>query len=295
MSKKAWLKERQKRLQTSEWASVMGYGYQTRFELWDAKVNGSEQKETYAMRKGSATEDFTAREYELATGRETWDPGDFEIFVHPDIPWLGSTLDRITIGNKDNPSPRDGRGPLELKDVNDYGAGLDWADGLPDKFYLQLQGQMDCFGSTWGSIAGSTRGGLSWADFEIAREYLDTVYKHLEVFWWHVQHKTPPKDDSFKSLPAVKRVYHEGDGTTLIWDDEIADLVDRWESAKIERGEWDRKSKAFESQIRQEMKKASFAALPDGTVLSREIRKRKGYTVEPVEYTVLTRKRPKGV
>jgi len=283
MTEKTWLKERRKRLQTSEWASVLGFGYMTRFELWEHKVNGTEKRETYHMRKGKATENFTAREYEIQTGRETWDPGDYEIFVHPDIPWLGSTLDRITIGNKDHPAPRDGKGPLELKDVNDYGAGVDWAECLPDKFLLQLQGQMDCYGTTWGSIAGSTRAGLSWADFEIDRKYLDDVYRHLEVFWWHVQHKTPPKDDSFRSLPAVKRCYHEGDGTTEIWDNEMADLVDRWECEKIERGEHDKNAKSLESQIRQKMKLASFAAL------------RKGYTVEPMEYTVLTRKRPKGV
>jgi putative phage-type endonuclease len=296
-TEKAWLKERRKRLQASEVAAVLGYD--TRFgplAVWASKVNGYEIETNRAMRRGHFMEPFIAREYELDTGRPVRDLGDYEIVKHPDVPFLGATLDRITDSSRDCPAPRDGEGPLELKTVNTFGSKSDWAQNSPVSYQVQLQTQISCLGAKWGSLCGLTSGAdLPWADFELDEELMRAIMPHLEKFWWHVKKQVPPKDTSPKSLIVAKRTWADGDGSTLTWDSqEIADLVDRWESAKLERNRHKKEVDSLESQIRQHLGPASFGALADGTIVSKELRKRKGYTVEPKEFTVLTRKRPKG-
>ena len=76
------------------------------------------------------------------------------------------------------------------------------------------------------------------------------------------------------------------------YDDPI-DLVAEWDRAKASITESAREADRLEAQLRARVGAATFGALTDGTFLHRKLTNRRGYTVEPCTYTVLSRRRPR--
>ena len=266
----------------SDVGAIIGVNpYSTPMAVWAAKVHDVRDDENRAMRYGSFMEPFISDEYELLTGRPMFDPGDFEILEHPDIPYIGVTLDRITQGSDSHHAPGNGGGPVEIKTAR---SGGEWGVEPPLWYQVQLQTQIACMDATWGALAGWISGS-ELVHFDIMRdaELMDAIYPALDRFWWHVSTRTPPPDMGARDLPVVKKTWNSGDGSTVEFDAEDVGIVERWEMAKHQIKEQTDEKDLAEMQLRLKMEFASFGRIGDGTYLKKSVIK---------QYTTLRRWRP---
>ena len=128
------------------------------------------------------------------------------------------------------------------------------------------------------------------ANFDIMRdtELMDAIYPALDRFWWHVSTKTPPPDMGARDLPVAKKTWNSDDGSTVDFDTEDVDIVERWERAKHNiKNETDDRDSA-EMQLRLKMEFATFGNLGGGEYLKKSVVKKKNGK----QYTTLRRCRP---
>jgi predicted phage-related endonuclease len=262
--------------------------------VYESKVHGHSQEDNDWMRFGRDVEGAIANMYAAKTKRDVEDLGGTWFQPHSSVSFLSSTLDRVTW---EAPTDPDEPGaPLELKHVGNFSKSSDWETDPPLHYQIQLQIQMACLGSPWGSLAALFPGyNLVWKDIERNNEFLDEVYPALEDFWRCVVDKTPPPVESHRDLEVVKRLYPAASGETVALDNETQALVGAWEAAKGWRKHDNETVEAVEAHLRAAIGDATWGALPDGTFLSLKTTKRKGYTrvVGPGEYRTLRRVKSK--
>ncbi len=298
----AWLAQRKRHLGASEVAAVLGVDpWRGPLAIYERKVGDTpSQADEDHLAFGREVEGAIAGLYRRRTGRPIEDLGATTIQVHPDVPWLGATLDRVTEGTDDAPAPAAGRGALELKHVGGFGVRSDdWREEPPLHYQIQVQAQIACAGFEWGSLAGMFPGyQLAYRDVTRDDEFLEAALPILERFWDRVERRDPPPVEEGEpgALEVVKRLWHAETGETIALPEDLVGVADEWERAKAEAREAEKRAKGLEAQLRGAIQDNTFGALLDGTLLSLKITKRKGYTrvVEPTEYRTLRRVRPKG-
>lgn len=242
------------------------------------------------MRRGRRYQSVIAEDYAEQTGRRVEPWPEYVLERHPDIPWLGATLDALTC------EPEDARAwPLELKMA--IGSGRDWKDDAPLAYQAQAQVQAACIGAPGASLAGLVGPGpLSVHDYELDEEFLAAAIPTLERFWFqHVLTKTPPPADAKPGTSAaVRRLWPRDDGTTIaLGDTELLDLVAEWEEAKQVIKDAKEQADARENELRARIGDATYGALADGSLLKLATVRRKGHTVEPTTYRTLRHERPR--
>jgi putative phage-type endonuclease len=306
--RRRWLAERRELLTASDCAAVLGLDpFRSPLSVYASKVAGVEADETGPMRRGKRLEPVIADEYAEATGRPVYNPGAFEIVRHPDIPWLGATLDRITAGSDLCPAPAPGRGamgvppemrlatgdtaPLEIKAPRDAHGWED--DAAPLHYEIQLQIQIACTRATWGSLAALL--GLD-AEAPAVRDRLPHpralagILPRLEEFWRQVERREPP---AVQGLPgeadAVAALWADENGETVELDADALELVEKWSKAKARASEGERDAKALRTALAARMGSASFGRLPDGSWLTFHKQARAGYTAAPTTFRAIKR------
>lgn len=267
-----WLKEKQEVLGGSEVAAVLGVDpWKGPLDVYESKINGYSHEDKDVFFIGHVFEDPIGRIYERKTGRDVGNVGATEIQRHPDIPWLGVTLDRITWGSASTPAPDDipRSGPLEIKTVGSMKSN-GWDDGAPVWVEIQNQNQIHCVGAYWGSMTALIGGvHLKWYDQSRNDAFLEAAYPIMDEFWQRVQRRDPPLPSGPKSLEPIKRLYAYEDGQTILFDDPaVAVAVTTWEKAKVNRDESKMRADEIEAELRAMMGEASFGALPDGSYLT---------------------------
>ena len=294
LSWEEWQAKRREILTASRAAAVLG-AHPTRGSLsvYEEMTTGHSLEDNAWLKYGRDIEGAIANMYSAVTDRVVVDRGATTIAMHPDIPWLGATLDRETA--------RDGSGyaPLELKSIDPYGAKIypdQFAEEPPLHMLIQLMIQMACTGASWGSLAGLFPGyNLQWVDRDRDDNFLNAAYPKLEEFWQRVQRKDPPPADHLPgTLDVVKRLWSAEDGTTIALDAEDLQLVDAWEATKERGRKAGKDAKEMETVLRSKLQDATFGMLTDGTMLTLKTTQRKGYTVEPTSFRTLRRARVKG-
>ena len=300
IEKTKWLKERKIVLTASDWAAVLGESpFRGGIDVYLDKTNPDVEDEEYVrhLAYGHDIEEGIAKAYNHHTGRNFENPGDYYMHVHPDIPWLGATLDRVTWDDKSN------KGALECKSeggLRRRGQQLVTADdGQQDPHIwqvIQVQAQMACAGFEWGSLAAMFPGyDLRYIDLERDKEFFELIFPVLDEFWGYVQRKEPPplEFQKTKKLQAMKRLWNRENGETIPLSHEQMEIIDLWELKKQARKELDKEREDLEAQIYEMLGKAAFGALPDGTIVTKKIITKKGYTVnvKPTSYPQLSRKR----
>lgn len=292
----AWLARRRELVTASDIAAILGEDERRGpLAVYAAKVGDVESEETLPMRRGRRMEGAIADEYAEQTGREVLDLGAHEIQIHPDVPWLGATLDRVTCRDAAT------RGPLEIKLA--IGSGHQWRNEPPLAYLFQVQVEIACYAAPWGSLAGLVGPGpLSVSDHERDEDLLGLMLPKLEHFRWHVERRLPTAcehegcvmhaDAKPGTSAAVRRLWGTVGRETVPLDDEALRLVERWETRKALAAESDKAAKAIENELRARLGDAAFGALPDGRFVRRVARKRGSYTVEPAEWVQLDVWRP---
>lgn len=249
------------RIQASELPFIL-WGEQ--LPLYLDKIGLGEDVDSLLMRRGRAWESVVADEYAEQAGRPVRDLGAFVIQQHPAIPWLGATLDRVILRG-------DYFGPLQIKVA--MGRAREWEDGPPLAVLTQVQAEIACFGSSWGAIAALTNYFAPLQAFDVERddEFLALALPHVEEFRARVRDRRPPEPRSSLALPALRKLYGAGDGTTIEETDQSwLDLATQWEQAKAageSASEWASECRA---RLLGMMAGASFAWLPDGSMLAQK-------------------------
>ncbi len=287
-----WLQARRELVTASDVAAIIGEDPRRgALAVYAAKVGDVETAETVAMRRGRRFESAIADDYADQTGRPVRCLGDYEITRHPDIPWLGATLDRLVQASADMPDPFGvGAGdsaPLQIKMA--IGSAREWKDEPPLHYVVQVQTEMACYGATWGALAALVGPGpLAAVDLVRDDAFFAALVPQLERFRWHVEKRIPPPADATPGTSKAIRLLWAGeDGATLPLGDEELALVTSWEQAKARVSAAKETSELIENQLRARLQKASFGALPDGRFLTLKLTKRDGYEVKPTSFRTL--------
>lgn len=301
-SRADWLAERRTLITASDAAAILGVDpWRGPLAVYAEKL-GIETVETKPMRWGRRVEGAIAEGYSEETGRMVLDLGATTIQRHPDIPWLGATLDRLQHGSEATPAPGLPGGdvavrpaPLECKAVAGTKAA-DWREEPPLGYQVQVQIQMACTGASWGSLCALIGGvSLAWKDLLRHDAFLAGALPKLEEFWLRVKRKDPPEADALPgTTTAIRRLWADEDGDTVALNDPL-DLqqADQLEAARAAVTEADDRVLLLENQLRQRLGSATFGALPDGSFLTLKTTERAGYTVAPTRYRALRRWRPR--
>jgi putative phage-type endonuclease len=295
-AREQWLARRRDLVTASDIAAILGVDPRRGpLAVYAAKVSDVvEPEERRWMAFGRRVEGAIADWYADETGRPALDLGAHEIQVHPDIPWLGATLDRRTAGSEAHPAPADGQGPLEAKAVAGFKA-REWVEDPPLPYIVQVQVQMACTGAQWGSLAALVGGiALAWKDLVRDEAFLAAALPVLEAFRMRVLRRDPPEADALPGTSeALRKLFPQDDGETVPLEAEALALADEWEAAKLLKTDAESKVDELGNKLRLRIGSATFGALPDGSLLSLKLTKRAGYTVQETSYRQLRRSRPK--
>lgn len=286
-----WLARRRDLITASDVAAILGEDPRRgALTVWAEKLGFVEPADAPWMRRGRRFEGPIAEEYAEDTGRLVFAPDPYAIAIHPDVPWLGATLDRETEGSIANPAPAPGRGPLELKNVSGLKA-KEWRAEPPRHFLIQVQAQIACTGAQWASLAGLIGGlSLAWVDVPRHDRFIAAMLPKLERFRWHVQERIPPEADGLPATSAVLRaLYAEEDGKTVDLDADALALADQLARARDTVTLAKATERAAANALKARIGSASFGALPDGSYLSLKTIERDAYEVAETEYRQLRR------
>jgi putative phage-type endonuclease len=264
-----WLAERRRIIGASECAAILGADpRRDQLDVYADKVAGRlDDSEESWLAFGRDVEGAIAKGYAYKSERPVRDLGAHTIQHHPDLHFLGATLDRETEGSTKFPAPMEGAGPLELKAVG-FHKQHEWAEEPPLAFVIQVQVQMACTRAAWGSL-GALFGGIQIAeplDFLRNDEFLKVAYEALARFWWRVQHRQPPEPTS-ESRDAIKRLWPTDNGEVITLGEEERKLADRLEIAKGRVKRAESVKDEIENRLRVRMGEAKTGNLPDRTAL----------------------------
>jgi putative phage-type endonuclease len=274
-----WLLRRREMITASDVAAIIGE-HPTRkpSDVYLEKLGRSAEIEEFEQMKwGRRFEAGIGAAYAEVTGRAVRAWPKYEIAVHPDIPWLGATLDFEAFVNEPVspllvPAPAGGDGAVETKAT---GQPQRWAEGdTPTEFELQLQTQCACRGLKWGSLVAfvSMYRPPVWVDRIFDKELFDEIVPQLERFRWHVLHNEPVLDNpDWWSDRAVKRVWSADSGESIRLDEAGETLVRDWRAAKAAEKGWEERVEDLGKQVRLLMGNASAAYLSDGDAVVRTI------------------------
>lgn len=236
------------------------------------------------FRRGHEMEPIIAREFQIATGLECFDPGEYTIFANPEIEFLFATLDRFVV------HPDHGPIPVELKNVG-WQCRKDWEGDRPVlKYEVQCQAQMAVTGTTHCYLVGYV-GGNDLVIFLIERSqrFIDSMVKVVHDFWGYVQRRElPPVDESKATKDALKLIYPQDSGVEVDLPVEFIaldrDLIQIKEDIKL----LDVRKDAIENKIKAAIGEATIGTLPTG-YYKWKTQHNAGYVVAPFTKRVLTR------
>lgn len=287
IDREEWLAKRQNYLGASEIAAVLGQSpHAGPLDVYADKVHGKSFKGNRDTQRGKAMEPLIADWYEEETGRKLINPGEFEFMIHPSIPFLGATLDRVVEVDE-----RLEKGPLEIKSVGGFVSAGEWEIEPPLHFQIQLQTQMAVYGSSWGALCGGfmATNAIKHFDIDFNPEFWNAAVPLLEEFMDRVKRRSPPPaDGSPHALETVKRVWSSAiEGKIVAMPTETIVLIEQWKDEKGKESMHKACADEIETRLRDLMKDAEIGALPNGQFLTLKETIRKGYTVSDSSFRTL--------
>lgn len=263
----SWLEARRSRIQASDTAGIFGVGYsdQSPITIYDSKVNApretADPSKLRRFKVGKLMEPALRAIFADESGMDCESAGEFTIYRHPDLPWLGATLDAVTVHDEF------GACPVELKNVSNF-AREEWdGDEPPLKFNVQVQHQLAVTGASHGFLLGLI-GGYEPIIRTIERNdrFIETMLAKLEEFWGYVQRREiPPIDASEATGRILAKLYPKDSGATVALP---ADAV-RWAAEKTAaaaiRKEMEAVESAADNQLKGAIGEATFGDMPFGS------------------------------
>lgn len=286
-----WLAERRTMIGASESPAILGCGYanESAWTVYARKIGElDEQEECEAFEWGHAIQPIALKMFSKRTGIKVDDLGPFAIQRHPDMPWIGATLDGIaTVDGR--------RAVVEAKNVGQYHA-RDWADEdepPPLRVQVQIAHQMLAADADIGFAVACVGGNkLAWRRIDRNRRFEAVLIERLAAFWRCVDTRTPPKvDGSIATAKALAALWPGDDGEEVYLPAEAAEWDAALVKAKADKKEAEARETAAANQIKAAIGEAAFGILPSGERYSWKTQERAGYTVAPSSCRVLLRRK----
>lgn len=283
-----WLEDRRHSIGASEVPTVLGLNpFDTPLQLALRKRGEiTEKEETEAMRMGHKLEPVVAELYCEETGRIVTNPGDYEIWRHPDHAFLHATLDRIA---RKAAEPNSIGGVLQLKTVGAHMAHY-WDDAVPLGVQCQVQAEMAVADRAWGSVAALIGGQrFVWKDIERNESFITYMVAKVDLFWVMIQKGDLPEAGAADNK-ALQLLYPQHDpGKTIDLPTEALMLTGERLRAIDELKSAEQRKNAAEARLKQLMGDAEYGILGDGSRYSWKTSERKGYTVKATTTRTLRR------
>lgn len=293
--RQSWLNARRSMIGSSDVPAIFGVGYanQSPATIWYSKIGDdvteNDEETEKRMRIGKILEPALSDIFVVETGLQVIDPGEFTIYRHPALSWLGSTLDRQVIHDDY------GEIPLELKAVNYFNRN-DWTGEPPLKFQVQVQQQMAVTGASHAYLMGLIGGDEPVIKLiERNQRFIDAMIVKLLDFWGFVERRElPPVDESEATAKVLAKLWPKDSGESvqlppesMQWD---AELVAAKATAKAAEAT----IKSLENKIKASIGSATDGVLPSGERYTWKHQSRKGYVVNDSEFRVLRRAKSNG-
>lgn len=233
-----WHQCRKRNVGASEVAALFGASpYISRFGLWHEKkaetiVKPDDNDNEYTF-WGNRLEPVIA--YGLAE-KQKWNIQKVRRYIErTDIQGMGTSLDYEIFNHPD------GMGCFEIKNLGFQAWRESWLkneDGsieAPLHIQLQLQHQLGTTGREWGAIgflvAGNTGGVV------VQRRHdptIRTIELAIEKFWESIARNQPPEIEDLADIRTLSKLF-DGQGTAVFPDKLLAELVEKWEQATLQR------------------------------------------------------------
>jgi putative phage-type endonuclease len=288
--RQAWLEARRSLVGASDSAGIFGVGYadQSVVTVWDSKVNPPREPDPAKLRRfkvGKLMEPALRAIFADEAGMPCESPGEFTIFRHAELPWLGATLDGVTLHDEYGPCP------VELKNVSHFNRDEWDGDEPPLKFAVQVQHQLAVTGASHGFLLGLVGGNEPVIKtIERNERFIGAMLIRLEEFWGYVERRElPPVDASLATAQILARLWPEDSGATIVLPPEAAEWDRQLVAAKESIKKAEAEKLAAENQLKAALKDATFGELLGGGSYSWKQQTRKGYYVEETSFRVLRR------
>lgn len=294
-----WLENRSKMIGASDVAAILGENpFRTNIDVWmDKTGRGNFDFDNDHLAFGRDVEGAIAGLYNRRTNRPVRDLGATVVQVHPDIPWLGATLDRLSLVECPDGIMR--WIPTELKHVGGMFVKKDeWVEDPPSMYQIQVQIQCECYRDDdgnrvdYGSLSGMFPGyQLGFIEMERSSEFFEHIYPTLDEFWNHYVKKDiqPPYIPHERALDTAKRLYSAENGKTVALNERALYLANEMARLTSEIGDRGKEKEQIQAELRLMMGDNTFASLPDGTFLTLKTTSKKEYTVAATSYRTLRR------
>jgi len=254
-------------------ASIMGYGYQSPFEVWGEMRGELEPKDfTYeGIQWGHDLEDGVAKRWQRDRDRQTEASGEPRkllrpspgLVAHPELQILAGTPDRL-IAEQDAEAPGTITcfGRPEYRYVGVYEGKctevwnkIQWVEGPPLRARIQAQFYLDLCELDWCSVCGFL--GISEPPVIEDAPRDDAFIAHMRVFltdWYerHVVKGVPPEPGGGDRDRDLVRALHgaENTGKVFFLPQELDDLGERIKELRAQRAAADKELKPLENQFK---------------------------------------------
>lgn len=258
-----WLTARRTIIGASESPSILGCGYADEgpWTIWAKKTGQMEDKpDNELLWYGRKMQPLTLERFTIETGFEVQDLGEFTIQRHPNLPWLGATLD----GLADTP---EGPAVVEAKNIGHYGMKEWKAAEPPLRVQVQVQHQLAATGLNIGYAAATVGGNkLHFRRVDRDDRFIAVLIERLEEFWQLVLDRIPPEIDYSEATTLALAAIHPNDnGETITLPAEALAWDRNLQRVKCHIAILKRFKTEYENRLKQAIGDNTFGELPDGS------------------------------
>lgn len=246
----AWLESRKKGVGGSDMSTILGLNaFKTPYDLWlekTGRVEPEDISDKWAVIRGNALENELRKRFRANHPEMLVTDGTDKQFISQGKPYLRASLDGIL-------QKEDGSfGILEIKTAGNRRAG-DWHDEdgnlrIPPYYLAQVEFYMLVTGWTWGYVYAAIGDDEPVEiPFKADVEDMAAIDKAAADFWRFVTSGTPPQltgGDVQKAFPEPTP-----DIVDESADDDLYDLLARYESTANRANELKNEQKALQEQI----------------------------------------------
>jgi putative phage-type endonuclease len=248
----------------SDIAALLGLSpYMTPLQLWAEKVGhpGAIKPQGIHLRYGHHLEPFVASEYEMVSGLYTHAVGS--TVFHPDHGFMFANIDRLVTKNPDSKAFANGRVMtdrlLECKTSSVFSRsewGIEGTDQVPTSYLLQCAWYMAISGCSTADIAVLI-GNSDFRVYTVRRNtHLEALMLEQANSFWHdhvLSCVPPPPQNSQDALI----LFPKGEQANKVEaDDEILELLERYENAIEEEAQFRSNAEDLRAQLMSRMGKA---------------------------------------
>lgn len=247
----AWLKSRKAGVGGSDMSTILGLNsFKTPYELWlekTGRVEPEDISDKWAVIRGNALENELRKRFRANHPEMLVTDGTDKQFIARERPYLRASLDGIL-------QREDGSfGILEIKTAGNRRAG-DWHDEdgnlrIPPYYLAQVEFYMLVTRWTWGYVYAAIGDDEPVEiPFEADVEDMAAIGKAAADFWRFVTTDTPPQ---LTTVGDVQKAFPEPtpDIVDESADDDLYDLLARYESTSNRANELKNEQKALQDQI----------------------------------------------